>query len=562
MAEINPHKRTVDYYSEGDYIDVNSKLPAIVERAERKALDVLDPNIKERKSVRTFIKKFIKGKGRKIYGGTAINELLKAKNPNDAIYNEYTAKDIEFYSYTPVMDLVELCNGLQKAGFTHVQGKNAQHEGTYSIFINFLLYCDITYIPKIVYYGIKTEVINGVNYCDPHFIWIDHLRIYNAPLTAYHLWEKNFKRTYLLLKNYPVEAFSNKIHIEKASSERTALFTKIKKIFLTQDNIGDFTLLGGFDAYNYYIKKALNANIGDEIGRIITNLKNSSAYEASVPFVELFSVSYQDTVLALYAYLKTIVSDIKLISFEENFPLFQFTGYSITINYDNNPLVKVYESDGYCIPVIKVGITGGSIKVVSYQYVIMTFLMHKFWCHLYKDKDMYKAYGSAVSNLIYTRNAYLDKNKLSIINDTIFSEFPKGDCTGSTVSISRDNYLKLSDLKSKGKNISWKFVPDDFLKKSIDEQEKWLDKNVGTIIPNTSERKAVFGFPNTSGNLIRKPKNMRFKLTEYSDLIVNITKKTAEELSSSVELEQESDVLNQAGGECIAKEINQLDRLD
>ena len=90
-SDSNSRKQIyIDYYTEEDYIDTLQKLPAIMEKAERKSYDVMEPTIEERRAVNSFIKNFIKEKKRKVYGGTAVNELLKAKNPADAIYDDYS----------------------------------------------------------------------------------------------------------------------------------------------------------------------------------------------------------------------------------------------------------------------------------------------------------------------------------------------------------------------------------------------------------------------------------------------------------------------------------------
>ena len=87
-------------------------------------------------------------------------------------------------------DLVELCN-LYENKYKYIQRKGAQHEETYKIFVNFK-YCDISYVPLRIYNGIKTIVIDGINYTHPHFMLIDYLRMFNDPMNAAWRWEKLF----------------------------------------------------------------------------------------------------------------------------------------------------------------------------------------------------------------------------------------------------------------------------------------------------------------------------------------------------------------------------------
>jgi hypothetical protein len=519
MTEIKSRKQVfIDFYTPKDYTDTLQKLPGIIEQAEIKDLESLEPTIEERRAVRDFIKGFIREKNRKVYGGTAVNELLKAKDLNDAIYNTFTFKDIEFYSFTPVADLIDLCNALHKNGFKYVQGKEAQHEGTYNIHVNFQLYCDITYVPTNVYYGIKTIQIDGIHYTDPHFIWIDQLRIYTAPMTAYCLWEKTFKRNYLLLKDYPVEYFDKPIQIDKPSNLVAELFLKIKKDFLAE-NVKEYTFLAGFDAFNFYVRQAMGiTQPSDKLARVTHKPPGGpSSLETNVPFVEFFSVNYQDSVLALHSFLKAQVPDPTLLTFEENYPLFQFLGYSVLFKYDQQPLVRVYDADGVCIPIVK--LKNGS-KYVSYQYTLMTFLMHKFKCFLDKDQPMYLNYGSAISTLINVRNIFLDKNDLPIVNDTIFSEF-RITCSGSTVNIIRARRLKQKERASMRKTIEFRYNPETFLGSPEEEQSKNLKKML------------KYRFPNASGNIIRLGKNIRFKLNEKGELVVASSRERASEMSES-----------------------------
>ncbi len=90
MSETKSNSNTIPYYYPSDYDDVMKKLPDIIKDAERKAGEVLEPTIHEKRNVMNTIKKFLANKGRKVYGGTAINETIKLVNKNDAIYDDFT----------------------------------------------------------------------------------------------------------------------------------------------------------------------------------------------------------------------------------------------------------------------------------------------------------------------------------------------------------------------------------------------------------------------------------------------------------------------------------------
>lgn len=506
-----------DYYTNEDYDEVLAKLPDIIKAAVTKAGEVLEPTVQEKHEVMEVIKEFIRKKGRKIYGGTAMNETIKAVNPADAIYDKYKFSDIEFYSPTPVPDLVELCNMLYNKKYRYIVGREAQHEETYSIFVNFQLYCDISYVPVRVYHGIKTIEIDGIHYAHPHFILIDQLRIMNQPLTAAEQrWEKTFKRMYLLLKNYPLEYYDKQLVLPKSDNEIGSFISKIKSDFMTKTDVQETCLISGFEAYNFYIRHAQGDRTVEQMARTAASSRIEN-YLTNVPYFELVSVSYHETVEKMYNFLKGIVADPKDLSLEEYFPLFQFTGYSVIINYRGQPIVRIFDADGFCVPDVK---TTRGYYYVSYQYLLASMLISKFRSHLDKDREMYFNYGIAISNLINARNIFLTNKNLGIINNTVFTEFRIA-CIGSTSSYMRESQLRYLERRKKGK-IQFTYNPEQFFSQSNESKAKF------------DPTKHLF--KNTSGNKIMNSKNLLFKLDENGNIRSDIvTEEAMEEQSASQE---------------------------
>lgn len=510
-----------NYYIDDDYDDVMAVLPNIIKEAARKASEVLEPTIHEKRAVMEVIKNYIREKGRKVYGGTALNEVLKKKNPADAIYSDEKFSDIEFYSPTPVPDLVELCNLLYEKGYKYVQGKEAQHEETYSIFVNFELYCDITYVPKRIYYGIKTIEIDGINYTDPHFMLIDYLRMINDPLNAAEQrWEKAFNRMFKLLKNYPLEYFDKSIKIAKPSEETRNYLAKIKNDFLQTNEAQKTLLISGFEAYNFFIRHAMKDRNVEQMARTARDPSDLEGMVCNVPFLDFVSVNYIDNVIALYNYIRGIVANPADVTLEEYFPLFQFTNRSVAIKYRDTPLAYVYEADGYCIPNIK---TTRGYMYVSFQYLLMFMLIAKFRAHLDKNREMYFNYGIAISNLVDARNVYLKANNLSVINNSVFGEFRVA-CVGSTMSYKRVNFLRAIEKKKKGKGHSFLYSPESFFAQDKETQAKFDPTK--------------HHFRNTAGNKVTKPQNMIFII----DATGNISKESAKNTDIDSDNEPEADV--------------------
>jgi hypothetical protein len=511
-----------DYYTDEDYDDIMIKLPDIIKDAVKKAGEVLEPTINEKKAIMEVVKDFIRNKERKVYGGTAINETIKLKNPDDAIYDEYCFSDIEFYSPTPVVDLVELTNLLYEKGYKYPTGQEAQHEETYTIYVNFQVYCDISYVPLRVYNGIKTIIIDGINYVDPHFILIDQLRIINQPLTAAEQrWEKNFKRMYKLLKNYPLEYFDKPLKVPKPSNEIKSYIMKIKNDFMGIGEIQETCLICGFEAYNFFIRHAMQDRTVEQMARIAYGANRLESFITNVPYLELISVSYRDTVERLYNFIRENVPNPKDVALEEYFPLFQFTGYSVFITYKGAPVARVFEADGFCVPNI---ITTRGYMYVSYQYLLMFMLINKFRSHLDKNREMYFNYGIALSNLVTARNDYLNKKNIGVINKTVFGEF-KISCIGSTISYSRVSKLRSLERYKQGK-APFRYGPEQFFSQSKESQAKF----------DPTKHK----FKNTSGNKIMNQKNLLFRFDENGKII----KKSDIEISTETDDISEQERIN------------------
>lgn len=500
-----------DYYTDEDYDDVMSKLPEIIKQAERRAGEVLEPTIVEKKEIMNIIRDFVRNRQRKVYGGTALDETIKLVNPADAIYDDYKFSDIEFYSPTPVPDLVELTNLLYDKKYKHVTALEAQHEETYSIFVNIQLYCDITYVPQRVYNGIKTIVIDGIHYAHPHFMLIDYFRMINQPLTAAaQRWEKAFVRMYKLLKNYPLELFNKQINLPKPDADIQSILNQIKNQFMSIPEIQNQCLIAGFDAYNFYIKHAMRDRSVEQMARSAYTSNKLDNLSTNVPYYEFISVDYRKTVEKLYDFIRKNVANPQDITLEEYYPLFQYTGYSILINYRGQPIVKITDADGFCVPCVK---TTKGYMYVSYQYLLMLMLIGKFGAHLDKNKEMYFNYGYALSNLVKARNIFLNKMNLGVINNTVFGEF-KVSCVGSTISYMRESKLRSLERYKRGKT-PFRYSPEQFYGQTPEQQSKFDPTK--------------YNFKNTSGNKINNPKNLFFKLDNNGDIIQETIRPDTEE---------------------------------
>src|ERR1700744_2991581 len=107
-------------YKESDIKLLSDNIEKISEAVKKKKLQLFEPNETEIKQVSSIILKFIKDNKRKVYGGYALNLLIKAKSPKDAIYKPTDTPDVEFYSPEPIIDLIKLCNIIHEKGYKNV----------------------------------------------------------------------------------------------------------------------------------------------------------------------------------------------------------------------------------------------------------------------------------------------------------------------------------------------------------------------------------------------------------------------------------------------------------
>ena len=181
---------------------IREKLDDIILKAQKRNIRFDIPDIVDRMKIRETIQDFIKDKKRIIYGGTAIDFWLKKKNLS--IYDEELPGDIEFYSPYPLDDMYKICNKLKKMGFKNVVGRQALHHDTFTIFVEYVVFCDMTYMnPSMIKNNIPHHYEDGLTYVKPEFLINDMYRVFANPLHDYPFrLKKVFERFVLLKENY------------------------------------------------------------------------------------------------------------------------------------------------------------------------------------------------------------------------------------------------------------------------------------------------------------------------------------------------------------------------
>ena len=198
-------------YRKKDFETINLNIDKIKTDAIVEYKKNYEPTITEQVTVYNSIKKFIITNKRIVYGGVAQNLLIKNKNPKDTFYTEIDGvyynwpdlADIEFYSPVPLEDIYNLTNYLLNLGFKYIEAKEGVHPETFKIFVNFINYCDITYMPKYIYYNLPTIIIENIVCTNKLFMLIDAYRVITDPLTSYWRLDKSIIRFQKILSYYP-----------------------------------------------------------------------------------------------------------------------------------------------------------------------------------------------------------------------------------------------------------------------------------------------------------------------------------------------------------------------
>lgn len=160
----------------------------------------------EARKIVDIMERFLRVKGRVVYGGAAINAHMPAEHKfYDPALN---LPDYDFMTPDPLQDCADLIVTFQNEGFTDVEAKFGIHEGTYKIFVNFRSAADITYMPPDIYERIAmdADTIEGIQYASVNFLRMNIYLELSRPAGDVKRWEKVYERLLLLNEVAPLRA--------------------------------------------------------------------------------------------------------------------------------------------------------------------------------------------------------------------------------------------------------------------------------------------------------------------------------------------------------------------
>jgi hypothetical protein len=239
---------------------------AILRLAVDKAEEKIGKRIVNSEDIKQIIKTvedFIKRKNLVCYGGTAINNILPEE---DKFYNkEVEIPDYDFFSDNALNDAKELADIYYAQGFTDVEAKSGQHEGTYKVFVNYIPVADISQLPKPIYKSIKKDAlrVNGILYAPPNFLRMSMFLELSRPAGDTSRWEKVLKRITLLNNNYPLTSNNcNNIDFQREMEnpeKQDEIYENVKNTLINQGVV----FFGGYavSLYSQYMPKNLRKQL-------------------------------------------------------------------------------------------------------------------------------------------------------------------------------------------------------------------------------------------------------------------------------------------------------------
>ncbi len=481
----------MELYTKDDVEMLNERIDDIVEKIEDHKLSILEPTRDEQLDFLSVVLEYIKEHKLKVYGGYAQNMLVKIKNKDDAFYPEDNIPDIDVYSPSPIEDMIKMSNMLHDRGFKDVKASEALHKETYKIFVNQAAACDLSYVPKNVYYRIPYEEIDGIQYVSAQFTQIDLYRMMTEPMFSSFRWGKIFPRIHLLQKHYPFGEARSKmpkdlIQIQGNRSEHNIVLEQVHDFLKNNTSV----IVFGNYAYNQFLSAsdAMKDTLLSKKYRFI-----------DVPYYEFTSTNYKEDALKLIKILgdKFGSDNVTLV---EHYPFWHFTGYSAYIKVNNNVVAHIIDYNRRCTPIkivnAKVYQDGkelnskGKIQLCCYDYALLMALVLGFRQRVEKNSDGTHYYNIMLSHLMEIRNHYLQKKEFTMFDDTLFQEFITT-CIGETMDPFRASNLE-RDAKAKDPNRRGPIVF------RYDPASNYMAE------PSTSYR-----FFNSSGNAITNPRNLR-----------------------------------------------------
>lgn len=162
--------------------------------------------IERRTRINDVVWEYVRSHDRIVYGGAALDALLREREGSTGIYDDTCVADIEFYSPDPSADVMALCDILHHdMCMPYVHGREAVHPGTLTVSVEFVRCFDVTFMSQAIMSSLPFLRLKCGGKCaHPHVMAMDLLRMMTEPDTSYWRLEKAFSRFKLMESRFPL----------------------------------------------------------------------------------------------------------------------------------------------------------------------------------------------------------------------------------------------------------------------------------------------------------------------------------------------------------------------
>lgn len=191
-----------------------SRISELINDAQCARITHMHPTVTERENILSIIIDFVHVENRIVYGGFALDSLLRTISPSDILYKRLCDQniDIEFYSPTPIDDVIEICRRLAVCGYKYIRGKEAAHCNTFTISVGFVRLCDVTLAPITIYKHIPRLITSNnilirkdlpINAVHPRFALLDLMNMLCDPFNSHWRLDTILQRIALIERIFP-----------------------------------------------------------------------------------------------------------------------------------------------------------------------------------------------------------------------------------------------------------------------------------------------------------------------------------------------------------------------
>lgn len=402
-------------YRPRDYRSIERSLPEITQKAEDRAAEVVEPTLDECKRVQEIVFRFVKDRKRILYGGWAYHLLLRKRGHVEGIYRDDQCKDIEFYSPTPQNDAIDLCRELElHFPQKHTMAREAIHEGTLSIFVNFRQCCDITFLPSGIQGRMQWETTRE-GFVLPKIEWIlvDILRQFTDPLLSYwRLPDKTFARARRLLEGQslclPVGKGTRSTWHDIDPAVVSWLPLLAEKFRSAPDR---YLFLGPLAEAFYLHPDAPTLPLASPLVLVTDSL-----------------AATKDEILGWFSEL--LPNDPPAISIHEYHPFFQFWDRRVEFCVRETPFLILRGTYNRCDPFQDVTIGGKSWRIGLFPVVFNDQLIRSFTYRACSSASGVYRCHRRLRALLQARKMYLERKRITVMDSSPFQEF-RVECRGA-----------------------------------------------------------------------------------------------------------------------------------